>query len=83
MVEQSALKDIYCRSNRAAKNSYDADASWVQVRIGNTGNLGKQVMDKANEPFVEIEDDGNGMSFETNPGCVDESCMSKQVQSEK
>ena len=65
MLSNQLIKNDTIALTELAKNSYDADASWVQIRIGNIGNLGKTVMDKANEPFVEIEDDGDGMSFDT------------------
>jgi hypothetical protein len=37
----------------------------VQIRIGNMDNYGKNGLAENQKPFVEIEDDGDGMSFET------------------
>jgi signal transduction histidine kinase len=47
------------------KNSYDADASNVEVRFFNTHNMGLKDLSKQEEPYIEIWDDGCGMSLET------------------
>jgi signal transduction histidine kinase len=65
MLSNQLIKNNTVALTELAKNSYDADASWVQVRIGNMGNFDREGISKGEEPFVEIEDDGDGMSFET------------------
>jgi signal transduction histidine kinase len=46
------------------KNSYDADAEAVQVRFFNMGNYGKSYLTEKEQPFIEIEDDGDGMTLD-------------------
>lgn len=65
MLSEQLIKNNVVALTELAKNSYDADASWVQIRIGNMKNFGKKHLSDKNKPFVEIEDDGDGMSFET------------------
>lgn len=65
MLSNQLIKNNTIALTELAKNSYDADASWVQVRIGNMQNFGKDGLNENAKPFVEIEDDGDGMSFET------------------
>jgi len=65
MLSSQLIKNNTIALTELAKNSYDADASWVQMRIGNMSNFGKKGLKSAEEPFVEIEDDGDGMSFNT------------------
>lgn len=65
MLSDQLIKNNTIALTELAKNSYDADASWVQIRIGNTNNFGKEGLSVEEKPFVEIEDDGDGMSFET------------------
>lgn len=65
MLSNQLIKNNTVALTELAKNSYDADASWVQIRIGNMNNFGRKGVSKGEEPFVEIEDDGDGMSFET------------------
>lgn len=65
MLSDQLIKNETVALTELAKNSYDADASWVQIRIGNMNNFGKERLTKEAKPFVEIEDDGDGMSFET------------------
>jgi hypothetical protein len=65
MLSSQLIKNNTIALTELAKNSYDADASWVQIRIGNMSNFGRKGIKPAEEPFVEIEDDGDGMSFET------------------
>jgi hypothetical protein len=43
------------------KNSYDADAENVFVRFFNLKNFGKTYVKEHEKPFIEIEDDGEGM----------------------
>ena len=47
------------------KNSYDADALNVQVRFFNMGNYGMSYLTEKEQPYIEIEDDGDGMSLNT------------------
>ncbi|MBS5908238.1 MAG: ATP-binding protein [Dysgonomonas mossii] len=47
------------------KNSYDADADNVKVRFFNMKNYGKKYIGENELPYIEIEDDGDGMTLET------------------
>ncbi|MFA5772583.1 MAG: ATP-binding protein [Thermoplasmata archaeon] len=64
MLSEQLIKNNIIALTELAKNSYDADADWVQIRIGNMNNFGKDGLREEEKPFVEIEDDGDGMSFE-------------------
>lgn len=46
------------------KNSYDADASIVKVRFCNMSNVGFNSLPKEEQAFIEIEDNGCGMSLD-------------------
>ena len=46
------------------KNSYDADASVVKVRFCNMSNVGFNSLPKEEQAYIEIEDDGCGMSLD-------------------
>jgi hypothetical protein len=46
------------------KNCYDADAENVQVRFFNVQNRGKDYLPENERPYLEIEDDGDGMSLD-------------------
>lgn len=46
------------------KNCYDADAENVQVRFFNMSNYGKSYLDEKDMPYIEIEDDGDGMTLD-------------------
>jgi signal transduction histidine kinase len=46
------------------KNSYDADASIVKVRFCNMSNVGFNSLPKEEQAYIEIEDDGCGMSLD-------------------
>lgn len=46
------------------KNSYDADAENVQIRFFNMGNYGKSYLTESEQPYIEIEDDGDGMTLD-------------------
>lgn len=46
------------------KNSYDADADDVKVRFFNLENYGKKYLEDDELPYIEIEDDGDGMTLE-------------------
>ncbi|MFC1925646.1 ATP-binding protein [Chloroflexota bacterium] len=65
MLSEQLIKNNTVALTEIAKNSYDADASWVQIRVGNMGNFGIKNLTEKEKPFVEIEDDGEGMSFDT------------------
>ncbi|MGB5025967.1 MAG: ATP-binding protein, partial [Saprospiraceae bacterium] len=47
------------------KNCYDADAGNVQVRFCNMDNHGKNYLTEKEQPYIEIEDDGEGMTLNT------------------
>lgn len=47
------------------KNCYDADAENVQVRFFNMENHGKNYLTEKEQPYIEIEDDGEGMTLKT------------------
>ncbi len=46
------------------KNCYDADAENVQVRFFNVQNRGKDYLAESERPYIEIEDDGDGMTLD-------------------
>ncbi|MBP5561582.1 MAG: ATP-binding protein [Muribaculaceae bacterium] len=46
------------------KNSYDADASVVKVRFCNMSNVGYNSLPKEEQAYIEIEDNGCGMSLD-------------------
>lgn len=46
------------------KNSYDADANVVKVRFCNMSNAGFSNLPKEEQAYIEIEDDGYGMSLD-------------------
>ena len=47
------------------KNCYDAGAENVQVRFFNMNNYGKSYLTEKEQPYIEIEDDGEGMTLTT------------------
>lgn len=47
------------------KNSYDADANCVKVRFGNMANVGFNDLPSEEQAYIEIEDDGYGMTLDT------------------
>lgn len=47
------------------KNCYDADAENVQVRFFNMNNYGNTYLTEKELPYIEIEDDGEGMTLKT------------------
>lgn len=47
------------------KNSYDADAKCVKVRFGNMANVGFNDLPLEEQAYIEIEDDGYGMTLDT------------------
>jgi hypothetical protein len=67
MIGEQLIKNEKVALIELIKNSYDADASWVQVRFNNfevneEDENELQVNDDSN---IEIEDDGEGMSLQT------------------
>lgn len=46
------------------KNSYDADANFVKVRFNNMSNIKFNDLSKEDQAYIEIEDDGCGMSLD-------------------
>ncbi len=46
------------------KNSYDADAENVSVRFFNLKNFGSTYLTEQEQPYIEIEDDGDGMPLQ-------------------
>lgn len=69
MLSEQLIKNNTVALTEIAKNSYDADADWVQIRIGNTCNFGKEGLKDEEKPFVEIEDNGDGMSLDIIEKC--------------
>lgn len=63
MLSEQLIKNYTIALTELAKNSYDADSEWVQIRIGNMENFGKEGLEEDQKPFVEIEDDGEGMTL--------------------
>jgi len=63
MLSDQLIKDNTVALTELAKNSYDADADWVQIRVGNTQYFGKEKIPPGKEPYVEIQDNGDGMSL--------------------
>lgn len=47
------------------KNSYDADAQNVEIRFQNFQNFDKNYLTIEEEPYIEILDNGSGMTLET------------------
>lgn len=47
------------------KNCFDADAENVQIRFFNLQNYGKNYLTEKEQPYIEIEDDGEGMTLNT------------------
>lgn len=86
LLSSQLIKNNTIALTELAKNSYDADASWIQIRIGNMSNFGGKGLKSSEEPFVEIEDDGDGMSFDTvrdawmNPASPNKYLMRQQTK---
>ncbi|MBN2771330.1 MAG: ATP-binding protein [Spirochaetes bacterium] len=47
------------------KNSYDADSEIVKVNFFNMDKYGQDYLPIEEQPYIEIEDEGDGMSLET------------------
>lgn len=65
MLGEQLIRNKLIALMELVKNSYDADANWVQIRFENFENFGKKDIKGNEKPFIEIEDDGDGMSFTT------------------
>ncbi|MCK4358469.1 MAG: sensor histidine kinase [Candidatus Cloacimonetes bacterium] len=65
MLSEQLIRNKLIALMELVKNSYDADANWVQIRFENFKNFGKKDLKENEKPFIEIEDDGDGMSFTT------------------
>lgn len=64
MLSEQLIRNKLIALMEIVKNSYDADANWVQIRFENFENFGKKDLKESEKPFIEIEDDGDGMSFD-------------------
>ncbi|MBL7130828.1 MAG: sensor histidine kinase [Candidatus Omnitrophica bacterium] len=63
MIGEQLIRNEKVALMELIKNSYDADASWVQVRFINFKDKdGELIIQK--DSVIEIEDDGIGMSFD-------------------
>ncbi len=66
MIGDQLIKNEKVALIELIKNSYDADANWVQIRLQNFMIDGDEnTLIKSKDSCIEIEDDGIGMSFET------------------
>lgn len=63
MIGDQLIKNDTTAIIELIKNSYDADASWVQVRFLNFGEEKGEII-KYSDSFIEIEDDGEGMTMD-------------------
>ncbi|WP_375324493.1 ATP-binding protein [Flagellimonas sp. GZD32] len=67
MLGEQLIKNETIALVELIKNSYDADANWVQIRL-NDFDIDKDDEDKLiakSSSSIEIEDDGEGMTFDT------------------
>lgn len=64
MIGDQLIKNEKIALIELIKNSYDADASWVQVRFMNFAEEKGELVQYTGS-FIEIEDDGEGMTFDT------------------
>lgn len=63
MIGEQLIRNEKVALMELIKNSYDADASWVQVRFVNFKDEDGELKIKK-DSVIEIEDDGTGMSFD-------------------
>jgi len=65
MIGEQLIKNEKVALIELIKNSYDADANWVQVRFNNFGEDkdDKNILIVNKNSNIEIEDDGEGMTF--------------------
>jgi signal transduction histidine kinase len=69
MIGDQLIKNEKIALFELIKNSYDADADWVQVRLYNfeaTYDDNKELIEIKSKPdsYIEIEDDGHGMTWD-------------------
>jgi hypothetical protein len=66
MIGDQLIKNEKVALIELIKNSYDADANWVQIRFNNfdINDDKERTLIKRPDSSIEIEDDGTGMSFE-------------------
>ena len=64
MLSEQLIRNKLIALMELIKNSYDADANWAQIKFENFENFGKKDLKENEKPFIEIEDDGDGMSFD-------------------
>jgi signal transduction histidine kinase len=69
MIGDQLIKNEKIALFELVKNSYDADADWVQVRLNNFEEIyddKKELIDikPRHDSYIEIEDDGHGMPWE-------------------
>lgn len=64
MLGEQLIKNEKIALLELIKNSYDADASWVQIRFINLNKSGTS-FEIGENSVIEIEDDGIGMTFDT------------------
>jgi len=66
MIGDQLIKNEKVAIIELIKNSYDADANWVQIRFNNFDiDKDGNTLIKQKKSCIEIEDDGIGMSFST------------------
>ncbi len=66
MIGDQLIKNEKVALMELIKNSYDADANWVQIRFKNfTIDKDENTLIKNENSCIEIEDDGSGMTFDT------------------
>lgn len=65
MIGDQLIKNEKVALIELIKNSYDADANWVQIRFKNFTVDKDKTLIKNENSCIEIEDDGIGMSFDT------------------
>jgi len=66
MIGDQLIKNEKVALIELIKNSYDADANWVQIRFNNFElDKDENTLLKNSNSNIEIEDDGSGMTFST------------------
>jgi len=65
MIGEQLIKNEKVALIELIKNSYDADANWVQVRFNNfeIDKDDENILTVSDKSSIEIEDDGEGMTF--------------------
>jgi len=64
MIGEQLIRNEKVALMELIKNSYDADASWVQIRFINFDRK-EDTLNVNKDSIIEIEDDGIGMSLDT------------------